>query len=129
MNPKQKMITVIWCSITMLVTVVLSHGHLVIRELMRHWPTSDSWETRFETALYTQGGLVFLSSLVIGAVMFVRGYLGHIADEKRERQERAQRERHERAGEQRHDALMESLARLAGGAASKKSEPSGARPR
>lgn len=129
MHPKQKMITVVWCSITMVVTVVLSHGHLVIREVMRNWPTSDTWEARFETALYTQGGLVFLAGLGIGSVMLIHGYFVRASDSDRERKDRAQRERHERSAEQRHEAMMETLATLAGGAPSKKSEPSGVKPR
>lgn len=69
MSPKQRLVTTVWCAITMIVTMILSHGHLIMREIMLHWPTADSWEGRFENALYTQGGLVFLASIVIGVAV------------------------------------------------------------
>ena len=129
MSPKHKMITAIWCSITMITTMIVSHGHLIMKEIMTHWPTEDSWEGRLETALYTQGGLVFIGSLLIGLVILIRGYFAKSKDESLARRELAQREKHERAAERRHEAMMESLSRMAGGTPSKKSPPSGARPR
>ncbi len=129
MSPKQRMITTVWCSITMLVTMIVSHGHLVMREVMAHWPTEDSWEGRIETALYTQGGLFFVASIVIGLALLVRGYFANAKNAELTRREIAQREKHERAAALRHDALMSSLAGMNGGTASKKSVASGARPR
>jgi hypothetical protein len=115
------MITAFWCSITMIVTMVLSHGHLIMKEIMTHWPTEDSWEGRFETALYTQGGLVFVASFVIGGVILIRGFFAKAKDDEIARREISQREKHERAAAQRHEALMDSLAKMA--------HASGARPR
>ena len=147
MSPKHKMITTIWCSITMIVTMIASHGHLIMREIMAHWPTEDTWEGRLETALYTQGGLVFVASFVIGAVILVRGYFSRANDEQIARRNMRQREQHERAAERRHEAMMDSLTNLArrslmqdqngsgdseneaGGPSPKKSQSSGARPR
>ena len=45
----------------------------IMKEIMTHWPTEATWEGRLETALYTQGGLVFAASLVIGGVILIRG--------------------------------------------------------
>jgi hypothetical protein len=128
MSPKHKMITATWCSITMIVTMIVSHGHLIMKEIMTHWPTEDTWEGRLETALYTQGGMVFAASFVIGGVILVRGYFAKARDEEIARREISQREKHERAAAQRHDALIQSLASL-GGTEPKKSQASGARPR
>ena len=113
MSPKQKLITTVWCSITMAATMILSHGHLIIKEIMTRWPNEDSWEGRFENALYTQGGLVFVGSFVIGGIIIVRGYLARVSDDAIARRELSQREKHERAAAQRHEALMASLAKLA----------------
>ncbi|MDA8746014.1 hypothetical protein N9N28_15420 [Rubripirellula amarantea] len=136
MSPKQRMITTLWCAITMASTMVLSHGHLVMREIMLHWPSEDSWEGRLENALYTQGGLVFLASLVIGGTILLRGYFLRVREEEMTRREISQREKHERAAANRHEAMIESLAKLAGGAdhgrgivAAKKSHASGVKPR
>ena len=129
MSPKHKMITTIWCSITMIATMIVSHGHLIMKEIMTHWPTEESWEGRIENALYTQGGLVFIASFVIGAVILIRGYFAKVKDEELARRELAQREKHERAAAQRHEALMGSLASMAGETPAKKSQPSGVRPR
>ena len=129
MSPKHKMITAVWCSITMIVTMILSHGHLIMKEIMTHWPTEDSWEGRFETALYTQGGLVFVASFVIGSVILIRGFFAKVKEDEIARRELSQREKHERAAAQRHEALMDSLAKMAGGTEPKKSHASGARPR
>ena len=129
MSPKHKMITAIWCSATMVLTMILSHGHLIMKEIMTHWPTEDTWEGRLETALYTQGGLVFLASLIIGTGILIRGYLAKVKDDAIARREHAQREKHERAAERRHDALMDSLSTFSGGPSSKKSSASGSRPR
>jgi len=129
MSPKHKMITTIWCSITMIATMIVSHGHLIMKEIMTHWPTEESWEGRIENALYTQGGLVFIASFVIGVVILIRGYFAKVKDEELARRELAQREKHERAAAQRHEALMGSLASLAGEPPAKKSQPSGVRPR
>ena len=139
MSPKQKLITTVWCSITMVATMILSHGHLILREIMTHWPEQESWEGRFETALYTQGGLVFAASFVIGGVLLVRSYFSRTKDEELARKELAQREKHERAAASRHDALMAALttslnkqpevANANGASSGKKSHASGARPR
>lgn len=129
MSPKHRMITTMWCAITMIATMVVSHGHLVMREIVTHWPTEDTWEGRFENALYTQGGLVFVASFVIGGVILIRGYFAKVNEENLARRELAQREQHERAAAQRHEALMATLTNLAGGPEPKKSQPSGARPR
>lgn len=139
MSPKQRLITTVWCAITMVGTMIVSHGHLIMREIMMHWPKSDSWEGRLENALYTQGGLVLLASVVIGAALFARGYFAKQKDEELARKELAQRQQHQRAEAQRHDALLEALASISGNStattsttgvnASKKSHASGARPR
>jgi len=110
-------------------TMVLSHGHLIMKEIMLHWPTEDSWEGRLETALYTQGGLVLVASVVIGAVLMLRGYFASINDDHLSRRERAQREQHERAAALRHEAMLQTLGRLAGGSEPKKSHASGVKPR
>ncbi|MGI9471781.1 MAG: hypothetical protein ACR2NZ_09635 [Rubripirellula sp.] len=129
MSPKQKMITATWCSMTMITTMIVSHGHLIMKEIMTHWPTEDSWEGRLETAMYTQGGLFFAASFVVGVTILVRGFFSKAKDEQISRRELSQREKHERAAAQRHDALMASLTKLAGGGESKKPHASGARPR
>ncbi len=129
MSPKHRMITTMWCAITMIATMVVSHGHLIMREIVTHWPTEDTWEGRFENALYTQGGLIFVGSFVIGSVILIRGHFAKLSEENLARRELAQREQHERAAARRHEALMESLAKLAGDSPPKKSQPSGARPR
>jgi len=136
MSPKQKMITALWCAVTMIATTVLSHGHLIMREIVQNWPTSDSWEGRFETALYTQGGLMFLASVVLAGATIVRAAINKSKDEQTARRDRSQREQHERAAAMRHDAMMEQLASLSPrgeecstGATAKKVNASGARPR
>ena len=139
MSPKHKLITTVWCSITMVATMILSHGHMILREIMTHWPQEDSWEGRFETALYTQGGLVFVASFVVGGVILVRSYFNRMKAEEVTRKELAQRERHERAAATRHEALMGALVTSLGDkpgktngtevASGKKPHASGARPR
>lgn len=109
MSPKQKLITTVWCAITMVATLMLSHGHLIAREILTHWPTSDSWEGRLESALYTQGGLVFLASLLIGGSMLLRGYFSRTQEQELARKELSVRERHERGVAARHEAMMEVL--------------------
>ena len=111
-----------------------------MREIMNHWPQSDSWEGRFENALYTQGGLVLVASLVISSTLVIRGYLTKQKETELARKELAQRERHERAADKRHLALINALANLtdretefqANGVENvsrKKHHTSGARPR
>ena len=140
MSPKQKAITAAWCAITMVVTMILSHGHLVMREIMTNWPATNSWEGRLENALYTQGGLVLVASLVISGSLLIRGYLSKLKEAEVARKELAQRERHERATGKRHDALLTALANLNEGRESelqpqrgvnsvKKHSTSGARPK
>jgi hypothetical protein len=129
MSPKHKMITTLWCSVTMIATMIVSHGHLIMKEIMTHWPTENSWEGRLENAFYTQGGLVFVASFVVGGAILIRGIFAKSNDEQIARRDHSQREKHERAAAQRHEALMHSLANLAGDPSSKKSQPSGARPR
>ena len=94
-----------------------------------HWPTEATWEGRFEAALYTQGGLVFAGSFVIGIGILVRGHFAKAKDEAIARRDLAHRERQERAAERRHEAMMKSLANVTGAAPAKKSPPSGVRPR
>tara|TARA_R110002049_G_scaffold72490_2_gene187176 strand:+ start:202891 stop:203265 length:375 start_codon:yes stop_codon:yes gene_type:complete len=124
----------------MVATMILSHGHLIMREIMVHWPIAETWEGRLEGALYTQGGLVFLTGLVIASAMMVRGYFAKLQDERTARREISQREKHERAAASRHEAMMESLATLSSGSSvsngtspransAKKSLASGTRPR
>ena len=113
MSPKHTLITTVWCAITMIATLMLSHGHLIIREILTHWPTSQSWEGRLESAVYTQGGLVFLASLVIGGVLMVRSHLARVQEQKIARKELSQRDRHERAAASRHEAMMDALAGMA----------------
>jgi hypothetical protein len=133
------MITAAWCAITMVVTMIFSHGHLIMREILTHWPEADSWEGRLENALYTQGGLVLLASVVIAVALFARGLVTKQKDAELARKELAQRQQHQRAEAQRHEALMHALDslctarpadRLPPGASSPKKPPaSGARPR
>lgn len=129
MNSRQRLLTIAWCAVTMVATMLLSHGHLVMREVMQHWPTAESWEGRFENALYTQGGLMFLASLTLGTAMMVRSYIVKLKDEEIARRERVQREQHERSAASRHEALLERLGTLNGSSPPKKSQASGVRPR
>lgn len=114
MSPKHKLITTVWCAVTMVATLTLSHGHLIVREIMQHWTTSDSWEGRFESAIYTQGGLVFVASLIIGAVLLIRGHFTREQEKSLARKELAQRERHERFAADRHEAMLDALAGIFG---------------
>ena len=75
---------------------------------------------------------------MIGGVILIRGYFAKAKDEQIARRTISQREKHERAAAHRHDALMETLAKLAGrtnahdsrgGTEPKKSQASGVRPR
>ena len=133
MSPKQKLTTLIWCAVTMVCTLLLSHGHLIVRELLANWPTSDSWEGRLETALYTQGGLALLASVGLSIAMFLRSSFLQKVEQDNLRRRSAMRERHERAAAKRHDDLMTVLSNLAPGEeaklAAKKSLGSGQRPR
>lgn len=129
MGPKHKLITLAWCSLTMTATMILSHGHLIMKEIMLHWPVEDSWEGRLESALYTQGGLVFLASCVIGLVIVVRGYFAKLKDEELLRKELLQREKHERAAASRHEAMLDAFSNLSGGLEAKKLSASGVKPR
>lgn len=133
MSPKHKLTTVIWCVITMVGTLLLSHGHLIVREMMAHWPTSQTWEGRLETALYTQGGLALLASCGLSGALFLRSLLVQKKEQENLRREAAMRERHERAAAKRHDDLMDVLGRLTHGdeqgSPTKKSLGSGTRPR
>lgn len=112
MSPKHKLITAVWCAVTMVATLVLSHGHLIVREILSHWPVSDTWEGRLESALYTQGGLVLIAGLVIGGVILVRSHFGRELEQRNARKEHAQVERHERATASRHEAMMNMMAGL-----------------
>lgn len=142
MSPKHKLITLSWCIATMLATMILSHGHLIMKEILAHWPTESSWEGRLESALYTQGGLAVLASLLLSAAMMIKGYFAKQSSEDQTRRELALRERHERAAAQRHEALLNSLTALSSGsqfttsqagrnlsAAGKKLQDSGSKPR
>ena len=112
MSPKHKLITTVWCAVTMVVTLMLSHGHLIARELLQHWPRADSWEGRFESAIYTQGGLVFIASLIVTAVLLIRGHFTREQDKNLARKELAQRERHERSAAARHEDLIDAMAAM-----------------
>ena len=112
MSPKYRMVTMAWCSLTMVSTLMLSHGHLIMREILAHWPQEDSWEGRLQNALYTQGGLTVLASMFISAALIARGYFVRRGEDERSRRELAQRERHERAAMERHEALLASLANM-----------------
>lgn len=140
MSPKHRMVTALWCCGTMLVTMVLSHGHLIMKEIMAHWPVTDSWEGRLENALYTQGGLTLGASAVMAIAIAVRGYLVQVRDAEAGRKENAQRERHERATASRHEAMMDRLLSIASSNSAgedslprdrplKKQSASGAKPR
>ena len=129
MGPRQKFVTLAWCTATMLGSTVLSHGHLIMRELMTHWPKDVSWEGRFENALYTQGAFFFLASLLISVGLIVRGYFHRTSVRDQANRDRVQRERHERMAAQRHDEMMESLAHLSGDSPVKKLAEPGFKPR
>lgn len=135
MSPKHKLITLTWCAVTMLGTLVLSHGHMIMREILAHWPEEDSWEGRLENAMYTQGGLTLVASLIVSVALLVRGYFVRHSKERVARRELAVRERHERSAAERHFELLESLRsiRFTGGsgteARAKKSVGSGIKPR
>ena len=133
MSPKHKLVTISWCIATMIATMLLSHGHLIIKEVLAHWPTENSWEGRLESALYTQGGLALVASIAISSAMLARGYFARKSAEEQTRKELAVRERHERAAAERHSALLESLSGLtpsnAVASAAKKPQDSGTKPR
>jgi hypothetical protein len=129
MGPKQKLVTLAWCTVTMLGTTVLSHGHLIMREVMAHWPKDSSWEGRFENALYTQGAFFFLASMIISIGLMVRSYFQRVALRDQANRDRVQRERHERMAAQRHEEMMESLAQMSGNSPIKKLAEPGFKPR
>ena len=129
MSPKHKLMTVICCAMTMAGTMVLSHGHLIMKEILSNWPAEDSWEGRFENAIYTQGGLAVLASLVLSFAILIRGWLAKKKDEEIARSDRLQREKHERAQAERHDAMLSAIATLGQGTHEKKLYASGAKPR
>ena len=110
MSPKHKLITTVWCAVTMVATLMLSHGHLIVRELMRNWPQATTWEGRFESAIYTQGGLIFCASLIVTAALVARSYFIREQEKELARKELAQRERHERFTAARHEAMLDALA-------------------
>ncbi|MEM9589450.1 MAG: hypothetical protein AAGA03_19365 [Planctomycetota bacterium] len=134
MSPKQRLTTIAWCAVTMMVTTIVSHGHLVIREIMARWPQETTWEGRLENAVYTQGGLILVASMLISVATLVRSVWTKQKDEELARRELAQRERHERAAADRHEAMMNSLMQLTLGSSTEDSAPkkfsaSGAKPR
>ena len=110
MSPKHKLITTVWCAATMVITLMLSHGHLIVRELMQNWPQATTWEGRFESAIYTQGGLIFCASLVITVALLSRSFFMREQQKELARRELAQRERHERFTASRHEAMLDALA-------------------
>jgi len=110
MSPKHKLITTVWCAATMVITLMLSHGHLIVRELMRNWPQATTWEGRFESAIYTQGGLIFCASLIITIALMLRSFFIREQEKELARKELAQRERHERFTASRHEAMLDALA-------------------
>ncbi len=129
MKPRQKLVTLAWCTATMLGTMVLSHGHLIMREVVAHWPKDASWEGRFENALYVQGALMFLASIIVSIGLSVRSYFQRVNARDQASRDRIQRERHERLAAQRHDEMMESLAQMSGSSPTKKLAESGLKPR
>ncbi len=129
MSPKHKLITLSWCVVTMLATMILSHGHLIMKEILAHWPDETTWEGRLENALYTQGGLTLVASIVISAALLARSLVAKRMQQESLRRELAMRERHERAASERHDAMLATLAKVSGDSMAKKSLGSGARPR
>lgn len=110
MSPKHKLITTVWCAATMVLTLLLSHGHLIVRELMRNWPRATTWEGRFESAIYTQGGLIFCASLIVTVALLSRSFFMREQEKELARRELAQRERHERFTASRHEAMLDALA-------------------
>ena len=110
MSPKHKLITTAWCAATMVITLMLSHGHLIVRELMLNWPQATTWEGRFESAIYTQGGLIFCASLIVTAALMSRSFFMREQEKELARRELAQRERHERFTASRHEAMLDALA-------------------
>ncbi len=110
MSPKHKLITTVWCAATMVMTFIVSHGHLIVRELMQNWPRPTTWEGRFENAIYTQGGLIFCASVVITVALLARSIFMREQEKELARKELAQRERHERFTASRHEALLDALA-------------------
>jgi len=110
MRPKHKLITAVWCAATMVITLTLSHGHLIVRELMQNWPQATTWEGRFESAIYTQGGLIFCASLIVTFALMSRSFFMREQEKELARKELAQRERHERFTASRHEALLDALA-------------------
>ncbi|MEQ1829878.1 MAG: hypothetical protein ABL921_28205 [Pirellula sp.] len=129
MGPKQKLATLAWCLVTMLGTMVLSHGHLIMREIMAHWPKDTSWESRFENALYAQGAFCLVASLALSVGLFAKSYIQRNHARDQANRDRMQRERHERQSAQRHEEMMESLAQLSGNSPTKKLVESGFKPR
>jgi len=112
MSPKQKLTTTVWCAVTMVATLMLSHGHLIARELIQNWPKASTWEGRFESAIYTQGGLIFCASLIVTAALVTRSYFIREQEKELARKELAQRERHERFTAARHEAMLDALASM-----------------
>lgn len=129
MNPRHKIQTLGWCIATMITTLILSHGHLILKEVLAHWPTEQTWESRLETALYTQGGLTLVASIGLSLAILLRGILAKRSEQAMARKELVQRDRHERAAAERHEALIQSLSSLNSGATVKKPRDSGVRPR
>lgn len=111
-SPKQKLITTVWCAVTMMATLMLSHGHLIARELIQNWPIATTWEGRFESAIYTQGGLIFCASLIVTSALLARSYFIRAQEKEIARKELAQRERHERFTAARHEAMLDALASM-----------------
>ena len=115
MSPKHKLITTVWCAATMVITLMLSHGHLIVRELTQNWPRATTWEGRFESAIYTQGGLIFCASLIITIALLFRSFFVREQEKELARRELAQRERHERFTASRHEAMLDALAGMFSG--------------
>ena len=129
MNLRHKTQTLGWCLTTMIATLVLSHGHLIAKEIFAHWPKEKTWEGRLETALYTQAGLAVLASITLSTGILIRGFFTRKGEEEAARKELAIRERHERAAEARHIALLQSLSALGDNSTAKKFSDSGIKPK
>lgn len=129
MHARQRLTVFAWCTATMASTLVLSHGHLIVREILAHWPEEKSWEGRFENALYMQGALGLVASAMISSAIFVRSHLQRATIRDVASKDRQQRERHERQAILRHEEMMETLSQISGGSVSKKLLESGGKPR
>ena len=121
--------TVVWCFVTMLTTLLITNGHLILREIMARWPSESSWEGRLESAMYLQSAAILVGGVSLSAILLLRDYLARRERDQQQRQEHATVERNERKSAERHEQMLEVLQKLAGEGPVKKSVDSGAKPR